>query len=145
MNKVKNGLKQLALDVNEAEITSHVEDGTLGQWINSWRTSFLREVDKLPDQPTEVAKEQNRVKVRTEADGHRSCVYNGRLYVETAKDRFHAMPLGMDDARDMKQRPLPDIMVKDGIVEKIKEREIPDISGIEGTQATDDFAQGLDI
>ena len=58
MNKVKNELKQLAFDVNKAEITSHIKDGTLDQWIKSWRAAFLQEVEKLPDYPTGVAKEE---------------------------------------------------------------------------------------
>lgn len=73
------------------------------------------------------------------SNAKRSCVYNGKLYIEVGQDRFHAMPLGMDDARDMKQRPLPDIMVKDGIAEEIRGREIPEIPGTEDVQATDEF------
>ena len=93
----------------------------------------------LSETKDELSKEKNRVKVRTEEDGRRSCVYNGKLYIEVGQDRFHAMPLGMDDARDMKQRPLPDIMVKDGIAEEIRSREIPEVLGTEDVQATDEF------
>lgn len=40
-------------------------------------------------------------------------VINGRLYADTGRDNiYHVVPLGMDDAKDMKMHPAPEYVVK---------------------------------
>lgn len=47
-------------------------------------------------------------------------VINGRLYSNTEKDNiYHAVPRGMDDARDLKTNHAPDYVVKNGSVYQI--------------------------
>jgi len=53
-------------------------------------------------------------------NGTKTCVVDGRLYADTKGDGiFHPVPLGMDDARDMKTHAVPDITVKDGVAEVV--------------------------
>ena len=43
-------------------------------------------------------------------------VINGRLYVNSGKNGIYTVvPRGMDDARDLKEHPVPDYLVKDGV------------------------------
>ena len=49
--KTKMSLMGLIYDINENEIMSHVEDGTLKQWITTWRRCVFDCADKLTIEP----------------------------------------------------------------------------------------------
>ena len=51
--KTKNSLMGLIYDINENEIMSHVEDGTLKQWITTWRRCAFKDTDKITLSPME--------------------------------------------------------------------------------------------
>ena len=41
----------LIYDINENEIMSHIEDGTLNQWITTWRRCVFENTDKITLSP----------------------------------------------------------------------------------------------
>ena len=60
-------VKGLIFDINENEIMSHIEDGTLSQFLKSWRNTQLIKLAKEPQvqpivrTPEEVAEILNKI------------------------------------------------------------------------------------
>ena len=59
-------------------------------------------------------RKEDTINVRTDEDGKRICVIEGRLFADTGRnDIFRVVPRGMDDARDLMSHPVPKYLVRD--------------------------------
>ena len=46
---VLDNIQYLAMDINAAEITSHIQNGNLSQWLSAWRGAMEEQINNIKE------------------------------------------------------------------------------------------------